>query len=259
MATQLRKVTVAAINELLTDITNFSQALYSNKDYPNKEKDYESIKTRVHEMSSIISSYRGPVANKPELVTDINDPRYNPIEVFNESILPVYKSSMVFESINDPDDKVFERMRESIKDHTLKASDVTLEIYPKWKKRITIYYDCYHHDSDNGEIRTPLGGLNGNLQVLLFEKYLSRIFPDGNIYVCTKEEYRSGYPIKAVYLAFKDSSVIDLDDYDEEEEYPSPFFRFKKDTTVRLADAAYAIMKNTTVYSIRNRYSILSW
>lgn len=259
MTTQLRKVTIAAINALLTDITNFSQALYSNKDYPNREKDYESIKTRVHEMSSIIRLYETPEMDEPELVTDINDPKYNPIEVFNEIILPVYKSSTIHESINNPDDKVFERMRENIKDHTLQASDVTLELYPKWKKRITIIYNYYHHDSSNGEIRTPIGGLNGNLQILLFEKYLSRILPDGNIYVYTKEECRSGYPVKTTYLAFKDSSVIDLDDYDEEEEYPSPFFRFKKDTTDRLADVAHAIMKNTKVYSVQNRYTILSW
>lgn len=262
MKNQLKKISISAINTLLADIANFTQALYSNKDYPNKEKDYESIKARVHEMSSIILSYESPVMNKSELVTDINDPRYNPIEVFNKVILPVHGSYAIHEFIDNPDDEAFERIKESIADYTLKASDVTLELYPKWKKHIRINYIYDYITPNNGDIGFPIGGLSGNLQVLLLEKYLSRIFPDGNVYIYHREgdTFMSDYeePEKAVYLTFKDSSDIAMADYDPEEDeyYPSPYFRTKGDIGARLADAAYTILKNTTVYSIRNRYSI---
>ena len=48
---------------------------------------------------------------------------------------------------------------------------------------------------------------------MLFEKYISRIFPDGSVYVYTREDCSYGYPEKITYLAFKDSSDIIVDDY----------------------------------------------
>lgn len=258
MATQLSKVSILSIKVLLLDITKFTQALYNDKDYPDKEKDYESIKRRVYEMSNIIYSYENPAMNIPELARNIDDPKYNPIEVFNKVILPVYKSGTVFESINDPDDKVFEKIKESIEEHTLRESTITLELYPKWRKCITIDYSDYLFNSGNGDIGFPIKGLSGNLQVLLFEKYISRIFPDGNIYIYTREECRYGYPEKITYLAFKDSSDIIVDDYDpeEDEDYPEPYVNTKDDISIRVANAVYDIMKNTTVYYVFNRYTV---
>lgn len=260
MATQLSKVSILSIKVLLLDITKFTQALYNDKDYPDKEKDYESIKRRVYEISNIICSYEKTATATPGLMRDINDPEYNPFDVFNVIILPVYKSGTVFESINDPDDKVFEKIKESIEEHTLRESTITLELYPKWRKCITIDYSDYLFNSGNGDIGFPIKGLSGNLQVLLFEKYISRIFPDGSVYVYTREDCSYGYPEKITYLAFKDSSDIIVDDYDAEkdEDYPEPYVNTKDDISIRVANAVYDIMKNTTVSYIFNRYTV-SW
>lgn len=258
MATQLSKVSILSIKVLLLDITKFTQALYNDKDYPDKEKDYESIKRRVYEMSNVIYSYENPAMNKPELARNIDDPKYNPIEVFNKVILPVYKSGIVLECIDDPDDEVFERIKESIEEHTLKESTITLELYPKWRKCMTINFTRYLFNSSNGDIGFPVRNLSGNLQVLLFEKYISRIFPDGSVYIYTREDCSYGYPEKITYLAFKDSYDIIVDDYDPEkdEDYPEPYVDTKDGINIRVANAVYDIMKNTTVYYVFNRYNV---
>ena len=261
MTTQLSKVSILSIKVLLLDITKFTQALYNDKDYPDKEKDYESIKRRVYEMSNVIYSYENPAMNIPELARDINDPKYNPIDVFNNIILPLYRNEGFFEEFNPVNDEAIEKLRSRIIDKCgLLSTDMVLELYPKWPKRITLEYHYGHYHPENGDASFPVLGLSGNLQRMLFSRYISSVFPKGEVYTYI---YRDDYERKYVemHLALRGSSDIlsdDEEDYldEDDDSVLDPYLRYKDNVPTRLADAVYTILKNTKVISIFNRHAL---
>lgn len=248
------------INELLTDITNFVQTYHNDKNNPDSDKMYESIKERIQGMSKVLFSYNLVSGYFRKVITDPSNPKYNPIEVFNNVILPIYKAGGFVEEFKPVNDEALEKLRSSIIDkHYLTSTDMVLELYPKWSKRITLEYHYGYSHPENGDASFPVLGLSGNLQRILFNRYISSIFPKGDVYTYI---YRDDYERKYVemHLALRGSSDIlsdEEEDYLDEDEYdPEPYLRYKDSVPTRLGDAVYTILKNTKVTSIFNRYAL---
>lgn len=254
------------INELFTDITKLVQAYHADKDNPTNTEKYNSIKERVQEMTDVIFYYNMSLINPLRVITDPNDPKYDPIVVFNNIILPLYRNEGFFEEL-DPvnDEEAIEKLRSRIIDRSGLASiDIVLELYPKWPKRITLKYDHWYTHPENGDASFPILGLSGNLQRMLFSNYISSIFPKGDVYT---HIYRSDYDRDYVemHLALRDSTIVktseNLYENDDPEETgnecdPIPYIKYSDDVHTRLADAVSTMLKGTKTTIIVNRYTL---
>ena len=179
---KILQVSRTRINELFTDITKLVQDYHVDKDNPANNEKYNSIKERVQEMTDVIFSYN-PTTISRRVITDPNDPKYDPIAVFNDIILPLYRSEGFFEEFNPVNDEAIEKLRSRIIDERgLVDTNIVLELYPKWPKRITLEYNHWYTHPENGDASYPVLGLSGNLQRMLFSNYISSIFPKGDVY-----------------------------------------------------------------------------
>ena len=114
------------INELFTDITNLVQAYHVDKDNPANTEKYNSIKERVQGMTDVLFSYN-PTTISRRVITDPNDPKYDPIAVFNNIILPLYRNEGFFEEFNPVNDEAIEKLKSRIIDGSgLAHTDVVL-------------------------------------------------------------------------------------------------------------------------------------
>lgn len=257
-APNILQINRTVINELLTDITKLVHAYHVDKDSPNNNEMYESIKYRIQGMTDVIFSYN-PILSIRGLITNPSDPKYNPIDVFNNVILPIYKSGGFVEKLDPVNDEALEKLRSRIIDKCgLLSTNMVLEIYPKWSKHISLEYHYGYTHPENGDASFPVIGLSGNLQCMLFSNYISSIFPNKDIYAYLyKDEYNKN---TEMHLALRNSSDIlsdEEEDYLDEDEYDlEPYLRYKDDVPTRLADAVYTILKNTKVTSILNRYTL---
>ena len=256
----LLQVNRSLIRELLTDITNFVQTYHNDKNNPDSDRMYESIKERIQGMSKVLFSYNLVPGYFRKVITDPSNPKYNPIDVFNDIIFLIYKAGGFVEEFKPVNDEALEKLRSSIIDrHYLTSTDMVLELYPKWPKRITLEYHYGYTHPENGDASFPIKGLSGNLQRILFNRYISSIFPKGDVYT---HIYRSDYERKYVemHLALRNSSDIlsdEEEDYLDEDEYDTePYLRYVDNVPNRLGDVVYAILKNTKVTSILNRYTL---
>ena len=256
----LLQVNRSLIRELLTDITNFVQTYHNDKNNPDSDRMYESIKERIQGMSKVLFSYNLVPGYFRKVITDPSNPKYNPIDVFNDIIFLIYKAGGFVEEFKPVNDEALEKLRSSIIDrHYLTSTDMVLELYPKWPKRITLEYHYGYTHPENGDASFPIKGLSGNLQRMLFSRYISSVFPKGDVYT---HIYRSDYERKYVemHLALRNSSDIlsdEEEDYLDEDEYDTePYLRYVDNVPNRLGDVVYAILKNTKVTSILNRYTL---
>lgn len=252
------------INELSTDITKLVQAYHVDKDNPANIEKYNSIKERVQGMTDVLFSYN-PTTISRRVITDPNDPKYDPIAVFNDIILPLYRSEGFFEEFNPVNDEAIEKLRSRIIDKRgLTFTDMVLELCPKWPKRITLKYDYEYNHPENGDASFPVLGLSGNLQRMLFSNYISSIFPKGDVYT---HIYRSDYEPDYVemHLALRNSAIVKISEIlyendDPEEtgnEYdPVPYIKYNDDVPTRLADAVSTMLKGTKTTIIVNRYTL---
>lgn len=248
------------IYELLTDITNFVQTHHNDKNNPDSDRMYESIRERIQGMSKVLFSYNLVSGYFRKVITDPSNPKYNPIEVFNNVILLIYKAGGFVEEFKPANDEAISKLRASIIDkHYLTSTDMVLELYPKWPKRITLEYHYGYSHPENGDASFPIKGLTGNLQRMLFSRYISSVFPKGDVYTYI---YRDDYERKYVemHLALRNSSDIlsdEEEDYlDEDDCDPEPYLRYQDSVPTRLGDAVYTMLKNTKVTSIFNRYAL---
>ena len=250
------------INELLTDITNFVQTYHNDKNNPDSDKMYYSIKERIQRMSNVLFSYNLVPINPRKTITDPNDPKYDPIAVFNNIIIPIYKIGGFIGEFKPVNDEAINKQRSIIMDKLgLTSTDMVLELYPKWSKRITLEYHYGYTHPENGDASFPIKGLSGNLQRMLFSRYISSVFPKGDVYTYT---YRDDYERKYVemHLALRDSSDILSDeeewylDDEDDDSISDPYLRYIDNVPTRLGDAVYAILKNTKTTIIVNRYTL---
>lgn len=252
------------INELSTDITKLVQAYHVDKDNPANTEKYNSIKERVQGMTNVIFSYN-PSPAPWRVITDPNDPKYDPIVVFNYVILPLYRSEGFFEEFNPVNDEAIEKLRSRIMDRSgLESITMVLELYPKWPKRIILKYDLQYTHPENGDASFPVLGLSGNLQRMLFCNYISSIFPKGDVYAYI---YRSDDKPDYVemHLALRNSTIVKTseilyendDPEDTGNEYdPVPYIVYLDDVPTRLADAVSTMLKGTKTIMIINRYTL---
>ena len=253
------------IDELFKDITKLVQAYHTDKDNPANTEKYNSIKERVQEMTDVVFYYNMSLINPLRVITDPSDPKYNPIDVFNNIILPLYRNEGFFEEFNPVNDEAIEKLRSRIIDKCgLLSTDMVLELYPKWPKRITLEYHYGHYHPENGDASFPVLGLSGNLQRMLFSRYISSVFPKGEVYTYI---YRDDYERKYVEmrLALRNSTIVKTSEIlyendDPEEtgnEYdPVPYIKYNDDVPTRLADAVSTMLKGTKTTIIINRYTL---
>lgn len=262
---KILQVSRTRINELFTDITKLVQGYHVDKDNPTNNEKYNSIKERVQEMTDVIFYYNMSLINPMGVITDPNDPKYDPIVVFNNIILPLYRSKEFFEEFNPVNDEAIEKLRSRIMDRGgLESITMVLELYPKWPKRIILKYDLQYTHPENGDASFPVLGLSGNLQRMLFSNYISSIFPKGDVYAYI---YRSDDKPDYVemHLALRNSTIVKTSEIlyendDPEEtgnEYdPVPYIKYNDDVPTRLADAVSTMLKGTKTTIIINRYTL---
>lgn len=262
---KILQVSRTRINELFTDITKLVQDYHVDKDNPANNEKYNSIKERVQEMTDALFSYN-PTPVSWRVITDPNDPKYDPITVFNYIILPLYKNEGFLEELDPVNDgEAIEKLRSRIIDERgLTSTAMVLELYPKWPKRITLEYNHWYNHPENGDVSYPVLGLSGNLQRMLFSNYISSIFPKGDVYT---HIYRSDDEPDYVemHLALRNSTIVKTSEIlyendDPEEtgnEYdPVPYIKDNDDVPTRLADAVCTMLKGTKTTIIINRYTL---
>lgn len=253
------------IYELLMDITNFVQTYRNDKNNPDGDKMYYSIKERIQRVSNVLFSYNLVPINPRKTITDPSDPKYDPIAVFNNIIFPIYKIGGFIGEFKPVNDEAINKQRSIIMDKLgLTSTEMVLELYPKWPKRITLKYDHWYTHPENGDASFPILGLSGNLQRMLFSNYISSIFPKGDVYT---HIYRSDYDRDYVemHLALRDSTIVktseNLYENDDPEETgneydPVPYIKYNDDVPTRLADAVSTMLKGTKTTIIINRYTL---